>query len=230
MYKFLLSRNYTTGWYTLRREDAINGMKRYLSERKGVKDIQVDSCFPAQLEGDKGYTMHVTYDEDLDETFGFPESLDKVIFLDVDSSHLPYNVRIIARETGAGIVIATPSIKDDYYDEGKNFSPKLKGLLEHATTSEVQIVGITPSKTNIPFYRREATNDLEMSIMEYLIEHPSINKFIILTKENSEELSTYMFHGEDIPWSQEGQAKDMLTGKTLIKTPRKNRTYGPYKW
>ncbi len=88
MDKYPLKRNYMVGWYTLRKEDAVNDLKEYLSKRKGVKNICILSCIPSQLEGDKGYKMHASYDEYLDETFNFSENLDKVIFLNYDKGNL----------------------------------------------------------------------------------------------------------------------------------------------
>lgn len=96
MLKLPLKRNYTASWYSLSQKDAINGMINYLLTRNGVKNISISSCYPARLEGDQGYIMHVSYDEDLDETFGFNEAINRVIFLDTNSAYLPYNVGEIA--------------------------------------------------------------------------------------------------------------------------------------
>ena len=215
MIKFPLRRNYTTGWYTLKREDAINGLKSHLSERKGVKNISVMSCSPAQLDGDKGYEMQVTYQEDLDETFGFPEDLDRVIFLDADSFQLPYYVGRVALETQAGIVITTPSVKDQYYDVGDLFPQKLANLMEDANKAGIKIVGITPSTSDLKKYEMTSSEMLEHSINMYLCNHPSIEKYIVVNNEDIQELSSNVFVGDDISWGDMERARNILNGKVL---------------
>ncbi len=214
MSEFPLQRSYTTGWNTLKREDAINGLISSLSERKGVKNICVRACYPA---APQGYEMQVSYTEDLDETFGFPENLDKVIFLDVDSFVLPYLVEKVARETQAGIVITTPSLKDEYYDVGKIFPQKLAELMEHSSKSGVKIVGITPSISGMKHWDRSYSNMLENSINRYLYDHPSIKNFLIVSQEELQKLSPYSIKSDDIPWGYEEKAQNILNGKALIK-------------
>lgn len=227
MSDFSIRRNYMTGWYTLSRDDAINGLVSSLLERKGVKKIRIPFCTPAQLEGDKGYEMQVSYEENLDETFGFPKDLDKIIFLDCDSYLLPYNVEKIALETQAGIVITTPSLKDEYYDVGNIFPRKLVELMENANKNGTQIVGITPSMSWMKGYCNSSSKILEKSIISYLNEHPSIKNFIIVCQEEMKELSAHLIKGDDIPWGDEGKAKDILNGKVLIKERKQSR---PYEW
>jgi len=221
MFNFPLRRNYTTGWYTLRREDAVNGLIARLSERNGVRNIYVGSCTPSQLAGDKGYEMQVSYQEDLDETFGFPEDLDKVIFLDTDSFFLPYNVKEVAFETQAGIVITTPSLKDEYYDVGNLFPQILAELIESSNESGVKIVGITPSISGMQDYGMSLSEMMEYSISRYLNAHPSIKNFIIVNREEMQSLSPNVFIGRDIPWCDEDKARDILNGRVLTK--EKNR-------
>ncbi len=217
MFNFPLRRNYTTGWHTLRRDDAINGLISHLSKRNGVKNIWVESCVPSQLDGDKGYEMRVSYQENLDETFGFPENLDKVIFLDIDSFLLPYNVEKIAFDTKAGIVITTPSLKDEYYDVGNLFPKSLAELIENSSKSNVQIVGITPSISGMQDYGMSSSEMVRYSISRYLDEHPSIKKFIIVNREEMQGLSHNVFIGKDISWSDEERARDILNGRVLVK-------------
>lgn len=227
MSNFPLIRNYTTGWCTLRREDAINGLVTSLSERKGVKNISVLYCSPAQLEGDKGYEMQVCYQEDLDETFEFPENLEKVIFLDTtNSSLLPYNVETLAKEMQAGIVIVTPSLKDEYYDVGNIFPRRLVDLMENARKYGVQIVGVTPSISAMKDYDIPYSEMIEYSINGYLREHPSIQKFIIVSKEDMKDLSPYLMKGDDISWDDEKKARDILNGKVLVKKEKMNIPFG----
>jgi len=214
---FSLQRNYTTGWYSFRRSDAINGLISYLSERKGIRNIYVGSCTPSQLDGDKGYEMQVSYQENLDETFGFPENLDKVIFLDTDSFLLPYSVKKVALETKTGIVITTPSLKDEYYDVGNLFPQKLAELIENANKIGVQIVGITPSISGMEDYGMSSSEMVEYSISRYLDEHPSIKKFIIVNRKEMPSLAPNVFIGNDIQWGDEERARDILNGKLLIK-------------
>lgn len=189
---FPLRRSYTTGWSTLKRDDAINGLESYLAERKGIRNLWISSCTPAQF-GDKGYEMHVSYDEYLDETFGFPENLDKVIFLDVDQTWIPYNVEKVALETKAGIVITTPSLKDDYYDVGDILPIDLERLMEKANDRGVKIVGITPSISDSDMSYAKM---IEKSIIRYLREHRSIKNFIIVSKEDMPDLSPCLIQGE----------------------------------
>lgn len=221
MFKFPLERNYTTGWYTLERENAINGLKSSLSKRKGVKNIFIEYCSPAQLEGDMGYEMQVSYQEDLDETFGFPKNLDKVIFLDVDSYPVPYGVREIARETQAGIVITTPSLKDEFYDVGSIFPQALTELMEDANKRGIQIVGITPSINSMSYYNMTSSEMVEKSIILYLQEHPSIKNFIIINKEDMQELSPYSIKDRTISLGYEEKARNILNGKGSIKQKTK---------
>lgn len=198
MSDFIIKRNYTTMWHSLESQAAINGLESSLLERKGVRKLWVSSCTPAQM-GDKGYEMHVSYEENLDETFGFPENLDKVIFLDVDQTWLPYHVEKVALETKAGIVITTPSLKDDYYDVGNIFPTDLARLMEKANNSGVKIVGITPSisyseSDSDMFYAKM----IEDSIIRYLRKHRSIKKFIIVSKEDMPKLSPCLVQGENM--------------------------------
>lgn len=217
MFKFPLNRNYKVGWYTLKRDDAISGLEADLSERNGVKNIFISSCTPAQLEGDKGYEMHVSYQEDLDESFFFPENLDKVIFLDIDSDMLPYNVKRVALETQAGIVITNPSLKDSFYDVGDLFPTKLANLIENANEIGVQIVGITPSISWMQERGFLFSEMMKHSINKYLYDHPSIKNFIVLNREDIQEFSPNVFIGDDIEFGDEKKAKDILNGQELIK-------------
>ena len=198
MYKHLLRRNYTTGWYSLSRVDAINGLISHLAERQGVKDINIESCIPAQLSGDKGYEIQVTYHENLDETFGFSDNINKVIFLDRDSTILPYFVENIARETGAGIVITTLSVKDEFYDVGNLFPTRLVELMENAEKMGVQIVGITPSISGMNSDGMPSSEKMAYSISSYLEGHPNIKRYVIVNKTDLEELSPNVFVGDDI--------------------------------
>ena len=212
MYKFPLRRSYETGWYTLERQNAIDGMTNSLSRRKGVKNIYIGSCIPTQLEGDKGYKMHVSYEEDLDETFELPEGLEKVIFLDVDSSVLPYGVDTMAKEIDAGIVMVSPKLKDNFYDVGDYIPQNLYQLMDEANKRGAKVVGITPS---IGTYRAEEASTaekIEYGIMRYLHEHPSIKNFLILSKEDLEELSAHQIKETCIGFYDEAKAKDILNG------------------
>lgn len=216
MAKFSVQRDYMVGWYTLKRDDAINGLKSYLAKRNGVKNICVSSCIPAQLEGDKGFEMHVSYQEDLDETFNFPKDLDKVIFLDIDSDIVPYNVKRIAAETQAGIVITNPSLKDSFYDDGDLFPQKLARLIENANENGVHIVGITPSVSWIKNDDFSFSNMMGYSICRYLDTHPSIKNFIVINREDMQLFSPNVFIN-DISFRDEEKAKSMLNGQSLIK-------------
>lgn len=221
MFNYSLRRNYTTVWYTLKREDAINGLISYLSKRNGIKNICIESCTPFQLDGDKGYEMQVSYQENLDETFGFPENLDKVIFLDTDSFLLPYNVEKVALETQAGIVITTPSLKDEYYHTGKLFPQKLAKLIENSSKSNVKIVGITPSISEMQDYGMSPYKMMEYSISRYLDEHSSINEYIIVNREEMQGLYPNVFIGTDIPYGEEERVKDILNDRVLTKKKTK---------
>lgn len=220
MLEFLLRRSYTTGWYTLTREDAIRGLESSLLERKGVKNIRIGSCVPAQLSGDKGYEMYVSYQEDLDETFGFPENLDKVIFIDPAGSILPYSIEELARETQAGIVITTPSLKDDYYDVGKIFPQDLERLIERANKNGVQIVGITPSISDMQDCDMSNAEMMENSIKKYLYEHPSITSFLVINSEDMQDLAPHLIKGHDIPWKEEEKAREILNGRVLTNSKK----------
>lgn len=222
MLKLPLKRNYTTGWYSLSQKDATDGMINYLLTRNSIKNISISSCYPARLEGDKGYTMHVSYDEDLDETFGFSETINRVIFLDTNSAYLPYNVGEIANETATGIVITTPSIKDKFYNDGKILPGELYGLMEQAIKYGTQIVGITPSINSIPSYKRNNQTAMEISIIKYLNEHPSIKNFIIVSKQKMPELTSYQIEDDDIPWYKKEEVKAILT-KELTESTEQNR-------
>lgn len=222
MDKFLLQRNYKTGWYTLARTDAIDGVKSYLQERKGVKNICIGSCTPAQLEGDKGYEVHVSYQEDLDETFGFPEKLDKVIFLDIDSDILPYYVGKVAYETHAGIVITNPSLKDKFYDVGNLFPVRLAKLIDNANNRGVKIVGITSSISRMQDYGFSFSEMMERSISDYLDDHPSIEKFIIVNREDIPNFFANVFIGEDISFGDDEKAIDMLNKQAIVKKRKYN--------
>lgn len=217
MYKRPLVRNYTVGCYSLSRMAAINSIRSGLSERNGISNLYIGSPVPSQLEGDKGYLTPVAYYEDLDKTFGFPEELEKVIFLDVERGFLPFNVRRVALEEQAGIVITTPSIKDDFYDEGILFSQELLGLMEHASESGVQIVGITPSVKSLYGREGSSVDMIECTIMGYLLEHPSIKNFLVINKESMDKLSPYFLPGDDIAWGDQAKAKDILNGRVLKK-------------
>lgn len=222
MLKLPLKRNYTTGWYSLSQKDATDGMINYLLTRDGVKNISISSCYSARLEGDKGYIMHVSYDEDLDETFGFSEAINRVIFLDTNGAHLPYNIGEIAHETGTGIVITTPSIKDEFYDDGKILSRELSELMEQALKYGTKIVGITPSTNSIPSYKLNNQNAMEISIIKYLNEHPSIKNFLIVSKQKMPKLASYQIEDDDIPWYKKEEVKAILT-KELAESTEQNR-------
>lgn len=165
--------------------------------------------------------MQVSYQENLDETFGFPENLDKVIFLDTDSFLLPYNVEKVALETQAGIVITTPSLKDEYYDTGKLFPQKLAELIENSSKFGVKIVGITPSISGMQDHGMSPYKMMEYSISRYLDEHPSIKKFIIVNREEMQGLYPNVFIGTDIPYGEEERVKDILNNRVLTKKKTK---------
>ena len=217
MFKSIIQRSYNIGWYSLSEKDAINGLVSHLSERAGIKDITVHSCTPNQLSGDKGYNISVSYKEDLDETFGFPEELNKVIFLDTDSYRLPFMVENVARETKAGIVITTPELKDEYYNDGYYISPQLLELMEQAHQMGVEIVGITPSISGMKEYGMSSSEMMAHSIKSYLKAHPSIERYVVVNKEDIQELAPNVFVGHDMSWNEATRAKEILNVKTLTK-------------
>lgn len=211
----ILRRNYTVGWYSLKEKDARNGLLLSLTKRKGVKGVYIESCHPAHLEGDKGYNIQVSYQENLDETFNFPENLEKVIFLDTESYVLPYNVKKILQETQAGVVLTTPSVKDDFYDNGIMFSEKLLSLMEDAQKDDLRIVGITPSIKSVVYIYDSLTDTLNRSITSYLKNHPNIKKILIVNDENID--AYWLLKENEIPWIAREDLENHLNGKKFIK-------------
>ncbi len=73
----------------------------------------------------------------------------KVIFLNYDSPVIPYNVGQIAFETGAGIVLTNPSLKDAFYDVGDFIPFHLLDLIKDSKRKGISIVGITSSTSKM---------------------------------------------------------------------------------